>query len=103
MGQGEDLKITNIVDGVLDLKRNASDFSRLVFEQCLRHQSLCIAVSMLLHDPTEEDPIEAWKFATYFPTEKHALHPEFEKRVRHAMRYTAENVKRILSGEILSA
>ncbi len=89
------IKIQQMVDGVIDLRKNASDVSRNVMEQCLRHECLCVGFSLIFYNPDDTYPAEEkWSHAAYIPSSS-TIPDEFKLKAKSAMDYIAQGVKDI--------
>ncbi len=95
----DQIKIQQMVDGIVDLRKNASDVSRNVMEQCIRHECLCVGFSLIFYNPDPSIPEEErWSHAAYIPTSD-TVPDGFKHRAKSAMDYIAEGVKSIWGGE----
>ncbi len=89
------IKIQNIVDGVVDLRKNASDISVAVMQECIKHQCLCVGFSLIFFDPDKTcAEKEKWKHGAYI-LEKGEIDEEHRIRAKRAMDYIAQGVKDI--------
>jgi len=89
----EEFKIQNMVDGMIDFRRNAFDTSRHTFQAILEENKLCIGFSLLLYNPDDFQPEhERWAIGFYMPIDK-AFPEEIHERAMKTMRYLAEGMK----------
>jgi len=100
LNEEEGYKITNVTDGMIDFKRNASDTSRHVFKAVLKEGKLCVGFSLLLYDPDHSIPdYERWAIAYYLP-QAADFPKELLQGVMKVMRYLGEGMKAIWTGYI---